>query len=132
VGEGGAAAGSVYYPIEFTNVSNSPCHLFGYPGISAFNGHQVGDAARRNPAVTPLTVTLAPGASAHAVLQITDVGSFPPNTCKPVTAGEIKVYPPDQLTAAYIPFPLRACSATGPDFLSVEAVQAGIGIPGHP
>jgi hypothetical protein len=132
VGEGGGAAGSTYYPVEFTNVSDATCHLYGYPGVSAYNGRQVGNAAQRNAATTPQTVTLAPGATAHAVLQITDVGNFPPAQCRPVTATAIKVYPPGQLSAAFIPFPWRACSADGPNFLSVEAVQPALGIPGHP
>jgi len=132
VGGGGAAAGSTYYPIEFTNVSGTTCDLYGYPGVSAFNGHQVGSPAQRNAAVSPQTVTLAPGATAHAVLQITDVANYPPSTCKPATADSIKVYPPDQFDAAYIPYALRACAATGVKWMSVEAVQPGIGIPGHP
>ena len=35
VGEGGAAAGSTYYPLEFTNTSNHRCRLPGFPGVSA-------------------------------------------------------------------------------------------------
>jgi hypothetical protein len=31
VGEGGATAGSTYYPLELTNVSNRSCRLFGFP-----------------------------------------------------------------------------------------------------
>src|SRR5262249_46343599 len=81
VGAGGAAAGSTYYPIELTNVSGSSCHLFGYPGVSASSGHQVGKAASRNPSAGAQTVVLAPGAAAHAVLQVTDVSNFPPSSC---------------------------------------------------
>src|SRR5437763_504268 len=50
VGEESAAAGTYYFPLEFTNVSNRACHLFGYPGVSAINGNgkQLGNAAGRN------------------------------------------------------------------------------------
>ncbi len=30
---GSAAAGSVAYLLEFSNVSRRACHLFGYPGV---------------------------------------------------------------------------------------------------
>ena len=132
VGAGGAAAGSTYYPLEFTNVSSSSCHLFGYPGVSASSGHQVGKAASRNPSSSAQTVVLAPGATAHALLQVTDVSNFPPASCKPVTAGGLQVYPPGQFSAAFIPFPLKACSGTSETFLSVSPVQPGVGIPGRP
>jgi hypothetical protein len=132
VGAGGAAAGSTYYPLEFTNVSGSSCHLFGYPGVSASSGHQVGKAADRNPSSSAQTVVLAPGATAHALLQVTDVSNFPASSCKPVTASGLQVYPPDQFSAAFIPFPLRACSGTSETFLSVSPVQPSVGVPGHP
>ena len=132
VGAGGAAAGSTYYPLELTNVSGSSCHVFGYPGVSASSGHQVGKAASRNPSTSPQAVVLAPGATAHALLQVTDVSNFPPASCKPVTASGLQVYPPDQFSAAFIPFPFKACSGTGETFLSVSPVQPGVGVPGHP
>lgn len=28
------AAGSLYYPVNFTNTSDAPCTLYGYPGMS--------------------------------------------------------------------------------------------------
>jgi hypothetical protein len=131
VGAGGAAAGSTTYPLEFTNVSSASCHLFGYPGVSASSGHQIGKAAGRAPSGSEQTVTLAPGATAHALLQITDVANFPPSDCKPVTASGLQVYPPGQFSAAFVPFPVRACSSTAETFLSVSPVQAGVGVPGH-
>jgi hypothetical protein len=132
LGEGGAAAGSIYYPIEFTNVSAHICRLFGFPGVSAYSdGHQVGSPAQRSHSVPERSVTLAPGSTAHTTLQIVDVSNFPAASCKPLTAAELKVYPPDDFAAAYIPFSLRACSATGTIFLSVQPIQAGVGVPGR-
>src|SRR5215467_3120134 len=45
------AAGTISYPLEFTNVSNHTCRTWGYPGVSATgsNGQQLGSAAARNP-----------------------------------------------------------------------------------
>lgn len=130
LGEGGAAAGSTYHPLEFTNTSSHSCTLFGFPGVSAVAGGQLGSPAERNRARPTYHVTLLPGATAHTVLQIVDIGNFPSEKCKPTDATILRVYPPGQFTAAEIPFSFRACSAKGPTFLSVEPVQPGVGIPG--
>jgi hypothetical protein len=130
LGEGGAAAGSVYYPLEFTNVSRHACRLLGFPGVSAAGRHQLGSPAQRNRAVAPHAVNLAPGATAHTVIQLSDVLNFPAARCKPATASFLRVYPPDQRRAQDIPFRFRACSAEGPIYLSVEPIQPGVGIPG--
>jgi hypothetical protein len=130
VGEGGAAAGSTYYPLEFTNTSNHRCRLFGFPGVSAVSSRQLGSPAQRNRAHPTHTVNLKPGATAHTVLQVVDVGNFPAARCKPAEASGLRVYPPGQLAAAEIPFSFRGCSAKGPIFLSVQPIQPGVGIPG--
>jgi hypothetical protein len=130
LGEGGAAAGSTYYPLEFTNTSSRQCRLSGFPGVSAVAGGQLGSPADRNRSRPTYHVTLLPGATAHTVIQIVDVGNFPAGKCKPTDATDLRVYPPGQFSAAEIPFTFRACSAKGPTFLSVEPIQPGIGIPG--
>jgi Protein of unknown function (DUF4232) len=131
IGEGGGAAGSTYYPLELTNISNRRCSLFGFPGVSAVAGSQLGSAAQRNRAHPTYHVTLLPGTSAHTVVQFADVGNFTPGKCKPAEASGLRVYPPGQFTAAEIPFSFRACSLKGPIFLSVPPVQPGVGIPGR-
>ncbi len=132
VGSGGGAAGSIVYPLEFTNVSGHTCQLYGFPGVSAERaGSQVGSAAGRDHSVPARTVTLRNHATAHAFLQITNVSAFPPTSCKAVTANGLTVYPPGAFTAANIPFRFRACSAKGPVFLSVQTVQPRVGVPGR-
>jgi hypothetical protein len=131
LGEGGAAAGSTYHPLELTNVSRHSCSLRGYPGVSAVRVRQIGSPAARDRAYRPKTVTLAPGHTAHATLRIVSVGNYPAARCRPVEATGLRVYPPDQRMSAEIPFAFRACSRAGPVFLSVRAVQPRIGIPGH-
>jgi Protein of unknown function (DUF4232) len=131
LGGGGSSAGSTYYPMEFTNVSAQTCSLVGFPGVSAYTDHQVGDPAGRQK-LTPSIVTLRAGATAHAVLQIADVSNFPPTTCKPVTATSLKVYPPNDFQAALIPFSFRACSAPGVILMHVQPVRPATGIPGYP
>jgi hypothetical protein len=133
VGEGGSTAGSTFYPLELTNVSSHACHLFGFPGISAFGGgHQLGSPAQRNHAVAKHTVTLAPGETAHTVVQIADASNFSASQCKPVPATGLKVIPPDERTSLGVPFGFHACSKTGPIFLTVQPIQSGVGVPGYP
>ena len=123
--QGNGAAGSVYYELMLTNLSGHACTLAGYPGVSAVDltGRRLGSPASRNAAHTSRTVTLANGASAKAVLRIVDVANYPASRCRPVTAAGLRVYPPNQAAAKVVPFPFRACSRSGPVYLTVEAVQ---------
>ena len=135
--QGGAAAGSTYYPVNFTNTGSSSCYLFGYPGVSFVtspSGNQIGQPATRNPVVTPSTVVLAPGQTAHVTLQVVDALNYTKSACQPVTAHWLKIYPPGQYTALYLKFSALTCSAKLPTKdgipLSVDAVKAGEGTPG--
>jgi hypothetical protein len=135
---GGAAAGSTYYPLNFTNTSNSSCYLYGYPGVSfvtAPSGSQVGEPASRNPAVAPRTVILPPGGTAHVTIQVVDALNYSKSDCKPVTAHWLKVFPPGQFTALYVKFSSLTCSAKLPaklgSPLSVDVVKGGQGQPGQ-
>ncbi|MGO9080461.1 MAG: DUF4232 domain-containing protein [Streptosporangiaceae bacterium] len=121
---GSGAAGSVFYQLKFTNLSGHRCTLNGFPYVLAVNlrGHQVGRRAAFGGG-TPRQVTLRKGHTATALLQIVDVGNFPAARCRPVTAAGLRVYPPNQTRAKVIPFPFRACSKTGPVYLSVRPVR---------
>jgi hypothetical protein len=118
-------AGSIYYTLEFTNLATHACTLGGYPGVSAVNlaGHQLGSAASRDHGTATHTVTLAPDASATAVLRIVEAGNFPTSTCRQTTAAGLRVYPPNLTSAKTVPFPFSACSRTGPAYLSVQAIK---------
>ncbi|MGO9218813.1 MAG: DUF4232 domain-containing protein [Streptosporangiaceae bacterium] len=135
---GGAAAGSTYYPLNFTNTSKSSCYLYGYPGVSFVtgpSGSQIGEPASRNPAVGPSTVILPPGGTAHVTIQVVDALNYSKSDCKPVTAHWLKVFPPGQFTALYVKFSALTCSAQLPaklgSPLSVDAVKGGQGQPGQ-
>jgi hypothetical protein len=126
LGLGGGTAGSTYYPLEFSNVGHQACTLNGYPGVSGFgsNGAQVGPAATRKTG-SHGTVTLAPSATAHALLRVVDAGAL----CSPsVTAAGLKVFPPGATRSQPIPFSFAACSNRG--VLIVGPVRGGVGIPG--
>lgn len=126
LGLGGGTAGSIYYPLEFSNVGHKACTLNGFPGVSALGkgGGQVGPAATRN-GQHHGTVTLAAGATAHALLRVVDWGAL---CSKEVVAQALKVFPPGQTRSGVVPFSFGACAHKG--VLIVGPVRAGVGIPG--
>ena len=126
LGQGEGTAGSIYEPLRFTNKGASACTLYGYPGVSfvtAGSGTQVGSPASRNPQHPAKTVTLSPGDSAEAVVQVVDHGNYGPDQCKATDVSGFRVYPPGSKDAAYVPFDTAstACS-TDVAQLTVEAV----------
>ncbi len=127
LGFGGAAAGTTFYPIVFTNTSSSACTLYGYPGVSfvTASGSQVGTPATENPVYPRQLVTLAPGATAHANLGIGTAQNYPSSTCSPVAVSTLKVYPPGQTSALFIPVTATACANPSVQILSVQTVQPG-------
>jgi Protein of unknown function (DUF4232) len=119
-------AGGVYQVIEFTNASGAACTLYGYPGVSLVTGPpyaQVGLAAKRVSTAPGKLVTLTPGRSATAVLQIVDALNFPASTCGPVRATNLKVYPPNQTAPVYLANTSYGCTKSV-QTLFISAVQA--------
>jgi hypothetical protein len=129
---GDGYAGGVSYQLELSNTSGRACTLYGYPGVSALarGGHQLGRAAGRGPASANRLVTLGRGATAHVLLQITDVASFPPASCGETTAVALRVYPPGATRSLEVPFTFQACGQSGPVYLHVGTTKGGTGIPG--
>ena len=127
---GSGAAGTFYYPLEFTNTSNHTCRTWGWPGVSAtnLNGHQLGDAAGRLSNYTPKWVNIAAGGTAHALFAYGNA-EVQTSGCKPVNASLIKVYAPNQRTADEGFFSLPVCTVGGGHvFLHVAAIQPGTNI----
>ncbi len=136
---GDAASGHFYYPLGLTNDSTASCTLYGYPGVSFVTGpggSQIGAAATRATsayvfqAQPPQTVTLGPGQTAQAGLQLVTYGDFPASECGVVTAHWLRVYPPDQTAPLYINFTAQTCSK-GSGLLTVSPVQP-VGSPVQP
>ena len=125
------AAGSFYYQLEFSNVSRTTCRLFGFPGVAALDSQNriLGRPATREGGPS-VRVVLAPGATAHAVLRLIDVGVFPTRMCRPTTAAGLQIFPPNTSDASIISESLRVCSSRAVSYLSVRPVHAGVGIPG--
>ena len=131
VDQGNGAAGTIYYPLEFTNLSHHTCSLFGYPGVSALdhNGRQLGSPASWGSLHGARTVYLAPGATAHTLLAYHDVAVSTEPGCDPVnSAANLRVYPPDQRSATFAAFSFEACSHAGPIWMSIqEPIIPGVG-----
>jgi Protein of unknown function (DUF4232) len=121
------AAGTAYYPLEFTNTSGHACATGGYPGVSATDasGHQLGDAAARDPVYPSRMVVIPAGGTAHALLGYGDV-EVSTSGCKPRAAAQLKVYPPNSFTAIKTFFDLPACTVGGSHvYLRIAVIQPG-------
>jgi hypothetical protein len=120
---GSGAAGSVFYTMNFTNLSGHTCTLRGYPGVSAINlsGGQVGAAATRGTGKKVKTVRLAGNATATTTLRVVDAGNFKPSTCRPTTAAGLRVFPPNQTASKLVPLPFGVCTH-GASTLSIQPV----------
>jgi Protein of unknown function (DUF4232) len=126
----GAAAGSSFVPLDFTNISGRTCRLAGYPVVSfaaGASGHRVGTAAALDRTVKIRSVALAPGSTAHSWLQVVDALNFPPSKCHPVTAGGLRVNLPGQRGTSFVSHSFPACSTSmhGSRILTVQPIQPG-------
>jgi len=130
VSQSDGAAGTIFFPLQFTNLSRHACAMRGFPGVSAVdrNNHQLGGPAGWDHVVPARTVVLAPGATAHTILGYSDVVVSSGPGCHPTFGTfELRVYPPGQHRATYAAFDLQACSHAGSVYLGVEPIQPGVG-----
>jgi hypothetical protein len=131
VGLAQGTAGSIYQVIYFTNLSNSPCTLYGYPGVSLAAGSstvdQVGAAASRTTATAAALVTLNAGQSANATLRIVEAGNYPTARCKPTATTFLQIFPPGQTTPIYLAYKSTGCSSSSVNLLSVTVLAPGTG-----
>jgi hypothetical protein len=125
LGKRGGATATKFQPLYFTNIADHACTLHGYPGVSwvaGNDGHQVGDAFNRAAFNPNVTVSLAPGDVAYAILATHDVGMFPAGKCKPVSVRGYRVYPPDETKSVFVAGATKACSAKGVNVGNVAAI----------
>jgi ABC-type transport system substrate-binding protein len=125
LGEGGAAAGSVYRPLIFTNTGSHTCELRGFPGVSYVagdDGHQVGPAAAMS-GERGGQVPIPPGGTAQAQLQLVNVQNYDPADCHPVPIRGLRVYPPGDTASLFVPMEGTGCSTTPPgNQLSIQTI----------
>ena len=125
---GGAAAGHHGEDLVFRNKSGHACTLYGYPGVSFVagdNGTQINVGFTRTTASSPVTVTLRPGASSYALINIPDYQNYPTGACKPVAVRGYRVFPPNETTSVFVSAPQRACSAQGAGAGDVFPIGSG-------
>jgi hypothetical protein len=126
----GGGAGHAYPVVVLTNKGTTTCTVKGYPGVSFVgdgNGTQLGAAATREAAGIPITtLTLAPGAAAHAQLSIAMAGNYDAATCKPKAADGLRIYPPDETHSTFVATTAyTACQNASVALILVRPLQAG-------
>jgi hypothetical protein len=127
----GVGAGSSYVPLEFENVSASPCTLPQYPDVtfaSGAGGPAIGPPAVQQDDSAAQTVVLTPGQLAHAWLQIVSAANYPAPQCHPVDAqGLLVSLSTGASPASFVADPVPACAQPpqGSAFLSVFPVRSG-------
>ncbi|HVW40445.1 MAG TPA: DUF4232 domain-containing protein [Amycolatopsis sp.] len=131
LGRGDGAAGTVYRPLVFTNVSDHSCVIQGFPGVSYVageDGHQVGAAAFRDGS-KGAPVTLAKGASAYADVGFVNVQNYDPVTCQPQPVRGLRVYPPQETASIFVDAPGTGCAndKIPGNQLTVKTIQPGAG-----
>lgn len=125
---GDSAAGRFTVTLVFTNTGGEPCVMRGYPGVSFVKGDagdQVNDPAQRGEGFPVTTVTLAPGAVAHADLRMVRSGNYDESACKPVGINGLRIYPPDETAAVFAKSDQEVCSAGGVGIAQIYPVQSG-------
>jgi len=130
VGQGEGAAGTVYRPLRFTNTGTRTCTIQGFPGVSYVagdDGHQVGPAAFRD-GVKGAPVSLPPGATANAPVGFVQVRNYDPAACRPTAVRGLRVYPPHDTAAMFLPMEGTGCAGKPPgNQLVVQTVRSGPG-----
>lgn len=100
----------------FTNTSNRDCQLRGFPGVSYVagdGGQQVGPAAEQV-GDRGGSVRIAPGATASAQVQLMNVANYDAATCRPTPVRGLRVYPPGETAALFVPAEGTGCAGTPP------------------
>ncbi|EID53924.1 DUF4232 domain-containing protein [Saccharomonospora xinjiangensis] len=131
LGEGGGAAGTVYRPLRFTNVSDFPCVLRGFPGVSYVagdDGHQVGKPAEHIGSKGP-ALTLYPGDVAHADVGFVQVRNYDTQACSPTEVRGLRVYPPQETASKFVEIPGTGCARADlhGNQLTVSTIEEGPG-----
>jgi hypothetical protein len=128
LGRGDGAAGTIFYPIIFTNTGPVRCTLTGFPGVSSVDAHgrQIGGPANREPVSPARPVVLAPRGSASAVYGQAQALNFPRTPCRPVTARALRVYPPNETRSRILALTHLACSRSVDGSSLIRRVVRGV------
>jgi Protein of unknown function (DUF4232) len=124
----GGAAGTTFYPLEFTDTGFGPhtCYLSGHAAIYAINskGQRIGPALSASTAGHK--ITLKPGQTAYTRIGIVDAGII--SGCGQATAAGLEVTPPGQTQRQPIDsFTFPVCKHKR--YMNESNLTAGVGIP---
>lgn len=108
LGEAGAAAGSRYQTLIFTNEGARECSLTGYPGVTLRDGSgkQIGQPATRAPGDVAKIMLAAHGGQASFFLHTT--ADLTGNGCESPSAS-ISVFPPNQTATVDVDGAITIC-----------------------
>lgn len=126
--EGGGSAGSSELEIVLKNEAPQECVLQGWPGVSFVgndDGTQIGAAATFDRSSPHETVTLEPGASAHALVALSNAENYG-EECEQTPADGLRVYPPGEKRSLFVTndqLTLTACANPDDELLDVQAIQ---------
>ena len=128
LGASEGTAGTMYRALVFTNSGDRTCVIKGFPGVSYVagdDGHQVGEAATHS-GTKGAAVILKPGATATAPVGFRDIMAFDPAVCGTTDVRGLRVYPPHERKAEFVPFATKGCANAVPGGqLTVATVHAG-------
>ncbi|MDI5972286.1 DUF4232 domain-containing protein [Streptomyces sp. SL13] len=122
--DGSVGAGQFYAKIVFTNTAATSCTLDGYPGLSYVKaaGVQSGNPAQRT-GQSHHTVTLSPHGTASAVMHDSNgMGGYSASQCDLTSVQGLRVYPPNEKAALFIPVRTQHCAGTGIHPLTIGPV----------
>ena len=127
----GVAAGTSLIPLDFTNTSAVSCDLAGFANVSfvtASAGQQVGPAATVDRSLSPRSLRLVAGDSAHLWLRLAQTANLPSSTCAPKAVAGLLVKLPGQATSIFVRHQFTTCAKRlrGTEILTVEPFQAGL------
>jgi hypothetical protein len=121
------AADTAYYPIEFQNISSTPCTLYGFPRVF-FTGKnystRVGSVATSNQASPEHLITLPADGSAIAVMSVVNVSKYS-SGCGQTAVSALLVRPPGLTNSVQLPFNGMTCVNPRYHVLTVDAVVTG-------
>lgn len=108
IGHERAAAGSIFFPLQFQNVGPHNCDMRGFPGVILLDQakHAITPPARPHHIRPVGTVTVRTGHKAFALIRTNNRGAAP--NCRPPSSF-IRVFPPGSGNSGLITFRLRAC-----------------------
>jgi hypothetical protein len=122
------AAGSTFLPVRLTNTSGDACRTGGFGGVSLVTSPRsepVGAPADRVQQNNAKPIVLQPGSRAEATLQIANADNLSRSKCRPEPTKGLRVYPPNETDAAYVPHAATACGNPKVHLLQLRPYQAG-------